>query len=502
MRRYALLVSCLGILIGSVLPYVYSLSVVAIALSLCLSIAFAGMLIIQRPLSVVYLVCFCLFLGSTLGLLRSIPLVELQHTSLKEYVGMSLPLRGTITEYPDERIGYTFLTLGNVSTLNMASSTNVRSEYILVRAPLYPRYHYGDRIEVVGKLTEPNNSFGTSTSRFSYKKYLATSNIYTTVGFPKISLVMPAEKSFIGALYLFKDRCIEIVTSYIVEPAAGLLVGILFGIKQALAKSVLSDFTTAGIIHIVVLSGYNIAVIITLVTSMLRFVPNRVRTLLVYTSVLLFILFVGASPTVVRAGIMAAIALYVRGSGREVEGLTLLGAAAAAMTLYEPRLLLYDPSFQLSFLATIGLIVWTPRLQNIFTSVTTRFGLREIVASTCATQLVVLPYILWYMGKVSLLGFITNIIVVPLVPLVMALGTLTLILGLIYLPLSMPVAYITYGLLMILIWIASSVALLPFGTITATMPTITLLLLYLLQIYYLCVTSTELVSETSVEAKS
>lgn len=204
-----------------------------------------------------------------------------------------------------------------------------------------------------------------------------------------------------------------------------------------------------------------------------------------YAAVALFIIFVGATPTALRAGIMAAIALYARGSGKEIHGVILLSIAGAAMILYEPRLLLYDPSFQLSFLATLGLILWTPHTVAWLGRIPERFGLREIIATTLSTQLVILPYILWYMGSVSLLGFVSNILVVPLVPYVMAFGFITLLLGLIYVPLSMPFAYLAYGLLLCILWVAHIVASFSFGTLTVVLPSALLVLLYLFQIYYL-----------------
>jgi competence protein ComEC len=448
---------------------------------LLLACVFTSMLFIQKRSNTVYLFCFCLFLGAALGLLRGIEAHTDDSSNLTEYFGKKVTLRGTVSEYPDVRTGYTFLTIGAPT---IASSTSLH-ERVLVRAPLYPQYHYGDTIEVVGKLEEPKHSFGTSTSRFSYKYFLASSDIYSTIGFPQITLVSTNTPSFVGALYAFKDKCIEVVSTYIVEPAGGLLLGILFGIKHALSNETLDEFTTAGIVHIVVLSGYNIAIVISIVLLGVKRLPSILRHTIPYIAVALFIAFVGATPTALRAGIMAAIALYARGGGKEIHGLTLLSMAGAAMVLYEPKLLLYDPSFQLSFLATLGLILWTPHTVLWLRKIPERFGLREIVATTLSTQLVILPYILWYMGSVSLLGFVSNIVVVPLVPYVMAFGLITLLLGLIYVPLSMPFAYLAYGLLLCILWVAHTVASLSFGTLTFVLPSAALILLYLFQIYYL-----------------
>jgi competence protein ComEC len=481
MRRYVLIFVCMGILLGSIFPFLFSASHSTILFVCVLITSSAFCIFIEKKEATVFLFLFCISIGSAIGLVRGIEVQANNTSKLGEYLDKKVTVIGTVAEYPDVRTSYTFLTLKNIQI----QKQQFDSEFILVRAPLYPQYAYGDVIEVSGSISQPPKSFGTSTSRFSYKDYLSSFNIYATISYPSIRLVSSTTPSFISSLYLFKDRCIEIVRTYISQPAGGLLIGILFGIKHALSNSVLSDFTVAGLIHIVVLSGYNIAVIVAAVSLTVRMFPAYVRIGLIYGSIVLFILFVGASPTVVRAGIMAMIALYGRQSGKELSGVLLLSIAAACMTLYEPRTLLYDPSFQLSFLATLSLLLWTPITSKWCKAVTEKYALREVISSTIAAQIMVVPYILWYIGTVSTLGVLTNILVVPLVPLVMLLGFIILITGLIYTPLSMPFAYIAYGVLACILFIVDVFSAIPFASLTYELPTFLLLLVYIVQLYYL-----------------
>src|SRR5690606_20159485 len=121
-----------------------------------------------------------------------------------------------------------------------------------------------------------------------------------------------------------------------------------------------------GIIHIVVLSGYNIIIIAEVIQRALRFLPSRVRLIVSASSIALFVVLVGASATVVRASIMAVTALVARSTGREALGLQMLFFAGIVMLISNPSLLLYDPSFQLSFIATLGLILLSKPLERLF----------------------------------------------------------------------------------------------------------------------------------------
>jgi competence protein ComEC len=423
----------------------------------------------------VYIVFFCVLLGLSIGSLRVLVTKNSETFELREYYSKKITLQGKVSEYPDARSQYTYLTLNEIYINGQLFTENV-----LVRAPLYPEYHYGDILEVAGQLQKPKDKFGTSTNqKFSYSGYLSVNDIFSTITFPTIKKVSSADSSFIGTLYSFKDKCISVVTYYIREPAAGLLVGILFGIKRALASEVLQEFIDTGLVHIVVLSGYNIALVVEAATKLFKRAPLRLKYLLIYSSILLFTLFVGASSTVLRAGIMAAIAIFARQTGREAAGVKLLLLAAGGMVLYEPRVLMYDPSFQL------GLVVWTPRALIWCRKVPQKFLLREITASTIATQLTVVPYIMWYIGSVSAIGLFANILVVPIIPLIMLGGFLTLVSGLLYLPLSFPFAVITYVLTASVLYVAHMLAQIPGVVVEASLPFYVLLIIYVLQVIYL-----------------
>ena len=484
LRTYSASTLSLAIIIGAATPFHIYVSTQAIYLSLIIVLSLAFVLFFYKPKQTgVFVVGIVVLIGLTIGTIRGEGVHQSERYELARYYDQKITLSGTVSEYPDERIAYTYLTLSNIK---LASSTKKINESVLVRAPLYPRYVYGDTIKVSGKIQAPKEIGSTTTvSRFSYPKYLSVNNIYGTITYPQIISVAPAQKSFIGTLYNFKDRCIKIVTSYIPEPSAGLLVGILFGIKKALSDEVLQTFITAGVVHIIVLSGYNIAVVVEGISKATSRMPRRTRYIISHIAIYIFVLFVGASSTALRAGIMASIALFAKQTGRSSNAVQLLFVAAAALALYEPRMILYDTSFQLSFLATLGLILYTPFVARAFKKITNKLGLREIVASTIATQITVLPFLLYIMGKVSIIGVFANIIIVPIVPIVMLLGAVTIALGLVYLPIAAPTSFLCFAALAAIIYIAKVFAAIPFASIAISISLTVLLVIYTVQILFI-----------------
>ncbi|MFA6565540.1 MAG: ComEC/Rec2 family competence protein, partial [Candidatus Paceibacterota bacterium] len=118
-----------------------------------------------------------------------------------------------------------------------------------------------------------------------------------------------------------------------------------------------------------------------------------------------------------------------RVTGRTADAIHLLFVAAFFMILWSPLSLLHDPSFQLSFLATLGLLSLGPELSRRLSFVTKKFGLRETLSATLSTQVFVLPLLLYETGLLSLVAIPVNLLVLPLLPFAMFLGSLASLLG-------------------------------------------------------------------------
>jgi competence protein ComEC len=185
----------------------------------------------------------------------------------------------------------------------------------------------------------------------------------------------------------------------------------------------LEKFRTTGIIHIVVLSGFNLTILAQFIMIILAIFGRKISAFFGSLAIVLFAIMTGASATIVRASIMALLVILAKMLGRNSEALRLLFVAAFLMLIFNPMLLLYDPSFQLSFLATMGLLLLSPKIENSIKYGDFKFfNFREILAATISTQIFVFPLLLYMMGEISLVAPIVNILVLIFIPFSMIYG--------------------------------------------------------------------------------
>jgi competence protein ComEC len=286
----------------------------------------------------------------------------------------------------------------------------------------FGEYEYDDKVQVTGKLSSPRN-FGSNGGRnFDYIDYLGKDGIYYEFKKAKIEIIEHADpKSIPVELYRLKAGFISNLKKVLGEPHAALASGLVVGEKAALGNDLIDDFRKAGLIHIVVLSGYNITIIAASIRRLLSFLPRNVSIILGALGIVLFGILVGGGATVVRSCVMALIALFAELIRRDYSVGRALFIAAACMLIQNPLILLYDPSFQLSFLATLGLILLSSQIEKKLGFITEKGGIRSLVASTFATQIFVSPLIFYMMGQLSIIGIIVNILVLPVIPLTMLL---------------------------------------------------------------------------------
>lgn len=402
-----------GVAIESILDFGYSLAL------LC---AFLSIFIYLTPRvrgwgENVLFVSF-VFLGLSLGIFRvDVSSMNTAEHKLDAIVGKTLEVTGIIIDEPDVREEYTNVVL--------EAEVTPGKSLVLVRVPAYPKLSYGDEVVAKGKIIIPKNLPAKDNLRaFDYRAYLAKDGIYYQMYFPKITVVSHNKGNVVREnLFDFKNVLIKNISENIPEPEASLATGITLGAKQSLGSDLIAKFRDTGVAHIVVLSGYNIAVVLGIISRLVVFMPFSIRLIMSAIGIVLFAVMVGGGATVVRATAMALVVILARVFGREGDALRVLVLVGGLMVLLNPMILLNDVSFQLSFSATLAIVVLVPIIEKYFLFISNRM-LREIVITTLATQIFVLPLILYHMGSVSLIGFIANIFVLPVVPIAMLIVAL------------------------------------------------------------------------------
>ena len=337
--------------------------------------------------------------------------------------------------------------------------------------PRYPAVVPGDRVTVAGGLRPlPDDDGG-------YGTYLRRIGAVGTVTVRSLEVV-GAVGGPLDAVERARRAGGEALTRALPEPEAGLAAGILIGLRDRVDRDLAAAFTTAGVSHIVAISGWNIAVVAAVVAALLRRrVGRRSRTVLTLTAVVAYTLFAGASPSVVRAAVMAAVVLGARESGRAGAAAAALGWAVALLLLVDPATVT-DAGFQLSVLATAGLIAWATRLTDRLRSGPGRRlpgWLTESLGISFAAEAATLPVVLLGFGRLPLIAPLVNLAVVPLVPPAMAVGTLAGAGGWLVGAGLPPLFATILGLpgwlvLAVVVWLVRFAAALPFASVTVAPP--------------------------------
>jgi competence protein ComEC len=401
----------------------------------------------------------CFVFAGALGVFRfDLAYLNSQSPVLENQVGKIVSFKGIIDDEVDEREDSVRLRVGIRSP---------EKSHILLTTDLYPAYQYGDEIEFSGKLEKPKNFKGDSDREFDYVSYLAKEGIYFEMYRPKISLTSHGHGSFISEkLFKIKRGFVDSVGKILPMPHSALVSGLTIGAKQSLGKDLLEDFRRAGVIHIVVLSGYNISIVALFVMWIFSFLPKRFGMGLGALSIFLFAIMTGGSATIVRASIMALLVVLAKATGRSYDMSRALVLAGFLMILHNPKILIFDISFQLSFLATLALIYVSPLIEKRLVWVPEKFHLREVATATISTQIFVLPFILYTMGQLSLVALPVNLLILLFIPATMLFGFLAGSIGFISSILAMPFGVIAYFLLSYELSIVEFFSHLPFAALS------------------------------------
>lgn len=384
---------------------------------------------------------------------------------------------GVLVEQPDYRDTYTNLRL-KVEAIDTGSGDLPVKGLLLARAWPNETYQYGERLRLRGRLlTPPENE------DFSYRDYLAGQGVHAYMTRVEVTRLPSATKWYGNAgnpierwLYALKDKALANIYLLFPDPEASLLAGILLGVDTGLPKDLQQAFKDTGTAHIIAISGFNIAIIAGLFFTLFGRVFGQARgSLVAILGVSLYTFLVGADAAVVRAAIMGSLSLIARLFGRRNDGLNALLFSAALMTLVNPYTP-WDVGFQLSFFATLGLILYAEPFQAWAVRFIRRYfdpgkaqkiaaPLSEYVLLTLAAQLTTLPIMVWHFRRISLVSLLANPFILPVQPAVMILGGIAVLLSLVWLPLGAVAAFAAWPFVAYTIRLVETFDRLPHGVI-------------------------------------
>lgn len=267
----------------------------------------------------------------------------------------------------------------------------------------------------------------------------------------------------------WRDLLVDKILLVLPEPHGSLIVGILFGNRLKLSPELTENFRAVGLSHLIAVSGYNLTILTANVRHLFGFVELKWRLLIALTIIVAFVILTGAPPSILRAAVMAATLLVAEAVGRPSRSLNLLILAAALLTVFQPKIIL-EIGFQLSLAATYGLVRLAPLIERTLGKLPKVLG--QILSETLAATLMTAPLIIGYFERLSVVSPLTNLLVVPLIPLLMAIG-LVGVGGLLIWPLGgMAILWLGWPILSWIILISRQVGAWPQSTSEISLPAV------------------------------
>ncbi len=306
-------------------------------------------------------------------------------------------------------------------SLRLQPRLNIVEGGILVRLRTKNSLHYKDNLSLRGVIALPQGE-----SALSFRNYLQTKGVYALLLQPQL-LKVEANYSlgvtFIETLLKWRGLLLRQIQTHFPEPHASLLAGIVLGVRSELEPMFYQRLRYLGLLHIIVASGFNVSLLIGLVLMLFRFLDKRLQFLLALILVLIYGFIAGFDPPIVRAIVMGLFSFLALTTGNLKHNLLMLLSSATLMLIGNP-FLYRSVSFQLSFGATLALFLFYPFLR-ISCSFIPFVG--DIVATTLAVQLFLLPWLLFLFGEFSSLSLFSNIVILPVIEGLMAYGLLWLL---------------------------------------------------------------------------
>ena len=333
---------------------------------------------------------------------------------------------------------------------------------------------YGDRVVLKDNL----EALSSDTA------YLKARGVDYVSFFPSSLSVFEGERSVLRSLYLFRDSIVSSLREVLPFDEASFAAGTIIGRDSvSFSDDLVEKLIGSGIIHVVALSGYNVSILVFIIALLFRsFLSRRWSVVVSVMCIWIFVVFVGAEASVVRAAAMASVVLLGALFSRPQWQWYVMVCVAVGMVLFRPSILVYDVGFLLSFSALWGILYCAPRLVGLVSwSSSFMYAVWRLFVETFSAQIGALPILLFFFSSVSFGGLVANIFVLPLIPFIMLGAGVVGIGGM----LSWGIGYIGMTLLSALIdvslWVTTLCSYI--GTVSISFPFIGVVAYYISIVY-------------------
>lgn len=387
--------------------------------------------------------------------------LKIENNPIKNFFDKEISLIGIITEEPKITKKSAKLV---ISPKEIEGKSDKNFGKILVFTRKFPEYEYGEKLKIKGVLKEPKNF-----DNFDYKNYLAKDGILALIYFPDIEL----EKENFGNpikrfLLNFKKKLKSSLNNFLSPPQSGLMEALLFGDEEKISDQWKEKFNLTGVRHITAVSGMNTTIIAFLILNFLLALGFWRKHALYLSIILIFfyVIMIGAPASAIRAAIMASLLLISQIFGKLSDASREILFAAALMLFFNPLLLRYDIGFQLSFLATLGLIYLQPIFENSFKKFPQFLSLRSNLSATLGAQIFTLPILIYNFGRIPLISPFSNILILPFLPFLTILGFFLSLFGIFFWPIGFLLSLFCWFFLTFILKVVDLSSKIPFASIS------------------------------------
>ena len=352
---------------------------------------------------------------------------EMQYSNnLKSFIDQEVSFYGYLITEPEIKLKNSKL---RIYMLQGKDTDNSKIGNILVQINKYPPIQVGQVCKFQGSITEPP-----ILEDFDYQKYLKNQKIYSILEYSVVECLDLSEIRIGNSIALnlidWKNSVISKMDTNLPEPQSSLLAGIIFGQKRTFSENFDDAVRKSGVSHIVAASGYNVTILILVVNNLFSFINKRFRIVISLIFIWAFCFISGLSASIVRATIMSSIALIALFLGKNNSIHISIPLAAAIFVFINPAII-FDVGFQLSILATLGLVYLAPSLENLLKgrSLVKKPFIQEYLLTTLSCTLTTLPVSISTFGTFSIWSVLANVLILPAVESTMLFGVLGVVLG-------------------------------------------------------------------------
>lgn len=402
--------------------------------------------------------------------------VDSINSALLQYQGKKVTVEGMFIEGSSKDNRYTAVINAEKINNNAMPQEKVRVEvYNNIKEP-----KYGDKVKVSGIIEKPSEE--RNPGGFNYRRYLISKNIYSIIKCEYFSMKDENKGNrFIALSMNMKEKMLGVIHNLLPKNEALLLAAVVLSKTDTLDEQVKTDFSNSGLSHIMAVSGMNVALIVIplLYTSKKLKIPKLLYIPGIAIILIMFAFITGGSAAVVRAVIMSMVVIIGEAIYRDNDTLTCIAFSAVLILVYNP-VIFFDVGFQLSYAATLGIVMLQSRIADMFKTLPKILG--DTISVTLSAQVGVIPIICYYFNKISIISLFSNIIAAPIAQGILIIGLVMSLIGQASIFLAKFLSGIIYFLVKLLYFIANKSCLIPFAWLTVSTPSI-----YQIAAYYLII---------------